>query len=89
LFAVFARQGRDAHATRRHVILQTTAFNYPQRPFHDFKPGELRTYSNRAPASGYLKTDGPHRDRFRATGPNGFPDPKIQVMRDAEAGSRS
>jgi len=89
LSAVFARQGRDALATWRHVILQTTAFDYPHRPFHDFKPGEIRTYSGRNPASGYLKTDGPHRDRFRAPGPNVFSDAKIQVMRDAEVGSRS
>ncbi|MGH9845866.1 MAG: serine hydrolase, partial [Blastocatellia bacterium] len=41
--------GKDAEATWRHVITQTSGFDYPYGDFPALKPGEIWTYSDKNP----------------------------------------
>jgi hypothetical protein len=42
-------KGNDALATWRHVITQSSGFDYPYSDYPDFKPGEMWTYSDANP----------------------------------------
>lgn len=42
-------KGNDALATWRHVITQSSGFDYPYDRYPDFKPGEMWTYSDANP----------------------------------------
>lgn len=62
-------KGNDALATWRHVITQSSDFDYPYGNYPDFKPGEMWTYSDANPlrltdalAKVYGKKD--HRDNY-------------------------
>lgn len=42
-------QGKDADATWRHVMTQTSGFDYPYGDYPAYKPGEMWTYSDKNP----------------------------------------